>query len=153
MKKNNRGFTLIELMIVVSIIAMIVAFAYPNYRNSITKNNRVTVEGDLQSAAAAMATFRTQNFTYNNATLGSTGVFRNYSPDTGTPLYDLVFVVGSGTGATNATATTFTIVAKPKAGTQQAGNGALAINEQGQRCWDKTNDSICTPGTAGQSWQ
>jgi type IV pilus assembly protein PilE len=40
MNKPIRGFTLVELMIVVAIIALIIAFGYPSYRNQVMKTNR-----------------------------------------------------------------------------------------------------------------
>lgn len=40
MNKFIRGFTLIELMVVLAIVAVILAFAYPSYRNQVMKANR-----------------------------------------------------------------------------------------------------------------
>lgn len=144
---KSKGFTLIELLIVVAIISILGMVAYPSYRESVVRGNRVAVQGDLEAAAAAMANYRAQNFTYNGAVM--TTVFRNRSPAAGTQQYELVFA----TGGTNTTPAAFTIIARPVSGGAQVGNGALAINHQGQRCWDKGNDSTCTPGAAGQEWK
>lgn len=150
MQKKNAGFTLLELMIVVVIISLVAAFGYPSYVSSIRKANISAVQGDLEAAAQAMAAFRSMNFTYANATLGATGVFRSTSPDSGTPQYDLVFANGT---ATNPTAGTFIIYARPRAGSRMAGRGALGIDQNGQRCWDPASDTTCTPGLATQRWQ
>lgn len=40
MNKFIRGFSLIELMIVIAIVGLITAFAYPSYRNQVMKSNR-----------------------------------------------------------------------------------------------------------------
>ncbi len=40
MNRLIRGFTLIELMIVLAIVAVIIAFGYPSYRNQVLKANR-----------------------------------------------------------------------------------------------------------------
>ena len=137
-------------MIVVAVIAILAAVAYPSYQNSIVRSNRTTVQGDLQAAAAAMNAFRAQNFTYQGATLGAAGVFRATSPESGAVQYDLVFADNS---TTNPTASTFIIYAKPKAGSSQAGTGALGINQAGERCWNTASQTSCTPGASGQGWK
>lgn len=141
--EKQLGFTLMELMVVVAIVAVLAALAYPSYKNSVVKTNRSSVQGDLQGAAAALAAYRSQNFSYTGATLtGTGGVFTNPSRSN----YDLTLNVG-GTGQT------FVITATPTTGKTQVGTGALAINQAGERCWDKTSDSACTPGTSGQEWK
>ncbi|MGH8493755.1 MAG: type IV pilin protein [Moraxellaceae bacterium] len=141
--EKQLGFTLIELMVVLAIVAMISAIAMPSYKSSVRKSNRTSVQGDLQGAAAGMALYRAQNFTYTGAALSGTGgVF----PSPSASNYDLALTVGT-------TGQTFVITATPKAGKTQVGTGALAINQAGERCWNKSSDVACTPGTTGQEWQ
>ncbi|MDQ8035831.1 MAG: type IV pilin protein [Pedobacter sp.] len=143
--KKQVGFNLIELMIVVAVIAILAAIAAPRYQRNVVNANRASVQGDLQSAAAAMAAYRSQNFTYSGATLlGSSGVLKNPS----SAPYNLAF----STGATNTAAQTYIIYATPKSGSRQVGNGALGINQNGERCWNKSSDTTCTPGDSGQAW-
>ncbi|HET7307051.1 MAG TPA: type IV pilin protein [Gammaproteobacteria bacterium] len=53
-KLYEKGFTLVELMIVVAIIAIIAAIAYPSYRKSVIKSDRSDAKVALQRAAQAL---------------------------------------------------------------------------------------------------
>jgi type IV pilus assembly protein PilE len=62
---GSAGFTLIELMIVVAIIAILTAIAYPSYVNYITKTHRVAAEGCLSEYANYMERYYTTNMNYS----------------------------------------------------------------------------------------
>lgn len=61
---NSKGFTLIELMIVVAIIAILAGVAYPSYSNYITRSNRTEGMTLLNDAAARQERFFSQNNVY-----------------------------------------------------------------------------------------
>jgi len=67
MKKN--GFTLIELMITVAIVAILAAIAYPSYQDSVRKTHRANAKAGVMEAASFMARFFTENNTYAGAVL------------------------------------------------------------------------------------
>ncbi|WP_312598078.1 type IV pilin protein [Stutzerimonas nitrititolerans] len=64
MEQHNKGFTLIELMIVVGILGILAAIAYPNYMEYIQRSNRSEGQALLSDAAASQERFFAQNNSY-----------------------------------------------------------------------------------------
>lgn len=136
------GFTLIELMIVVVIMAILVGFALPAYRQQLVKTNRAAAQGDLLGFAQALEKEYALNYTYDTPAVTAGEVFPDSSPaDGGSKKYDLAM------DPNEPTATSFVILATPAAGSTQTGDGILRINHLGQRGWDKNNDGdFADPG-------
>ncbi|MDX1634639.1 MAG: type IV pilin protein [Marinobacter sp.] len=128
---SNKGFTLLELMIVVAILGIIAAIAIPSYQQYVQNARATDAQGALMSLASRLERFHTQNSTYAGATLGSaaTDIFPAEAPLEGTPkFYDLVIVAAS------TTANSYRIEARPKNG--QGGNTFVLLST-GQRIgWD-----------------
>ncbi len=61
---KGRGFTLIELMIVVAIVGIIAMVAYPSYQDSVRKSRRVDATGALVEAAAMQERLYSENNSY-----------------------------------------------------------------------------------------
>ncbi|MGI9288834.1 MAG: type IV pilin protein [Pseudomonadales bacterium] len=141
-----RGFTLIEVMIVVAIIGVIAAIAFPSYQDGVQKSRRATAQGDLQQLRQAMERHFTKNsFSYLGAAAagGDTGApagttfGSTTSPlEGGQPYYNLTISA--------ATANTYTLTATPIGAQVSDVCGGLTLTNTGLRaslgasanCWE-----------------
>ncbi len=143
----NKGFTLIELMIAVAIIAIIAAIAYPSYQDSVRKAKRLEVQAELTDLAEKLQRYRVVNFTFlqpngNPITLTQLGQTVPLTfPRQGQALYTITL--------TDVTANTWTLNAVPISGTSQQTDGHNRLNHRGEKCWNKA--SSCTP-SATTNW-
>src|SRR5882672_9170672 len=55
--KTKRGFTLIELMIVVAIIGILAAIAIPKFSQLVTKSNEANTKGNLGALRSALSIY------------------------------------------------------------------------------------------------
>ena len=80
MNKFIRGFTLIELMIVIAIVALIIAFGYPSYRNQVMKSNRADAKIFMLEIADRQERFYSDRGTYTTD-VTDLGFTNTTSPD------------------------------------------------------------------------
>lgn len=73
MRRSNRGFTLIEIMIVIAIIGIVITIGYPSLTEYVKKGRRTEVAGLLSEQAQILERFYSRNNVYTNATGVSTG--------------------------------------------------------------------------------
>lgn len=148
-RRKQRGFTLIEVMIVVAIIAILASIAFPSYQASIKKSRRSDAQGALTAFAAAMERHFTENNTYEGATTGGSypgppAIFATEAPlDGADKYYDL--------SIKDANDTSYTLRATPK--NVQAGDGYLELTSTGVRRWDENNNGAIEIEAGEDDWK
>ena len=97
MMKKSKGFTLMELIVVVAIIAVIGAIAYPNYNSYMKKTRRADAKVGLAKVADRQERYYIQNnrYTTTASDLGLGGA-ATYTTDEG---YYLVTITSAGVTA------------------------------------------------------
>jgi len=85
--KTQRGFTLIEIMIVVVVAAILASIAYPSYVSSIRKARRTEAKADITRLQILQEKYRSNNAAYavDVPTLIASGISSNYYSFTTTP--------------------------------------------------------------------
>ena len=105
MRRTQRGFTLIEAMVTVAIIAILAAIAIPNYRDYVTRGKLTEAFGGLADARVKMEQYFQDNRTYatGGCTTGapsSTQVqvqtLKNFTLDCGTPTATTYTITATG---------------------------------------------------------
>ncbi|MGM0823667.1 MAG: type IV pilin protein [Pseudomonadota bacterium] len=82
---GQRGFTLIELMIVLVIIGIVASIAYPSYTRYAQKSLRTDAHAALMQAASVLERCNTQSYTYANCDdVPTTSPERHYTIDVST---------------------------------------------------------------------
>lgn len=104
MKAKSAGFTLIEIMIAVAIVAILAAVALPSYRNYTIRGRIPEATSNLAAKRVKMEQFFQDNRTYVGATAGNS--------DTTTSKY-FNFSASSG-GTDSRTTSTYTLYAVGK---------------------------------------
>jgi type IV pilus assembly protein PilE len=118
-RRRTRGFSLIELAIVMVVIAILVAIALPSYRQYVLRGNRTQAIQALQDMASREESYFFSNSSYTSTNLGA-------STSIGAPYYSVVVASASSTDYT-VTATAI--------GTQMADTpcATLSLNHAGQQ--------------------
>jgi type IV pilus assembly protein PilE len=137
MRKSNKGVTLMELLVVMTVVGILASIAIPTYRNYVIRANRADAKAALLATAGALERCMTR--------------FNSYAEDDGCAV---ALPVLSPEGkyeisAATQTSTTFELLAEPQegqAGDTQCGiftlnhanaKGVAKATETWQRCWGR----------------
>jgi type IV pilus assembly protein PilE len=144
--KLSSGFTLIELMIVVAVIALLVGIGYPSYVDHVRKGKRAEAHGALLRGAQLQERFFTDRNRYASqaelaATFGVTAgttIYSGENPSLATGAYTITVAPANPD-------TTFTLTATPNAPHTDPDCGNLTLTSAGvrgrtgaaplNRCW------------------
>jgi len=117
--KQEKGFTLIELMIVVAIIGILAAIAIPQFSNYRTKAFNAAGAADANTGVTLFEAFYTDNNAYPDAvTVGTGPLTLKYGTATvvGNATWTLSKGVSAGSAANTTANQTYVLAAKHTAG-------------------------------------
>jgi type IV pilus assembly protein PilE len=120
-----KGYTLIEILIVIAIIGILAALAYPSFINYKIRVNRAEVQTEMLAIASELARKKAVNHNYAATTITNVDY-----PKQGTAFYKLNLVI-------SANKLEYELTATPIETTIQRNNGVICLNEKGYKFWQK----------------
>lgn len=147
MTKRNQGFSLIELMVVVAIIGVLAAIAFPAYDGYVVRTNRAIAKSFLSQIASKQEQFFADNKQYATDLTELGYAYESVSvsnrsdiskPDDSGAIYNLAL---SKAGSTRE----FLVTATPinAQGSKDTDCGTLSLNQAGTKGADGKNTASC----------
>ena len=124
-----RGFTLIEVMIVVVIVAILAAIGYPSYQNHLRKGARASAQVEMLKVADRQAQhlLDARNYAIGPGAISALNITL---PAEVTSKYTVTITAADGTD-TPSTPASYTISATPVTGGAQVQDGQLTLTHTG----------------------
>lgn len=131
----RKGFTLVEIMIVVAIIALLAALTIPNLMRQRLNTNEAAAQHTLQTVAAAEVSYRSTNAAYGTLALliAAAPPYIDATVDDATGKQGYIFTDGEAPAAN-----TFSVNAVP-----------VTANQTGTRSFCVTDDGVIRVQAAG----
>ena len=131
LSRKTAGFTLIEVMIVVAIVGILAAVAYPSYQEHVRKTKRADAQAALMELSQFMERFYTANGRYlTSANAAPALPFDTAPKDGGSKSYDLAFAENSPT------ANSYSLEAIPTGSMADDKCGTLTLSNTGAKGQD-----------------
>lgn len=176
--KQQVGFTLIELMIVIMIVAILAAIAVPSYRQFVVRNAESQVQARMQELDIELNRWRASALTYKGFTpkkVASNGDVSYAYDETdnktiyvpkgsdSTNFHYKITLVDATTGSTLAPASTgystagssWRMLAEPSTSLESSNAQILMISSRGVKCKSKdrtVTTASTTCGTYSEEW-
>ena len=136
---KNQGFTLIEVMVVVAIVGILSAIAYPSYTEYIARGHRAEARANLLQAAQWMERAATANGTYPTASSAASAI---------AALEAQLKMDRYGIKVDSTNGSSYTLTAAPKGAQLKDKCGSYTLTQSGKRdvasatlsvadCWNK----------------
>lgn len=133
---KSRGFTLVELMIVVAIVGILATVAYPSYQEQGRRAKRAEARAHLLDSAAMMERFYSDNNSQYSANAAAVGILT--TTDHGHYTVAVTGVAGNNQSYTiTATPQGFSDVKCGSLSLQQNGAQGQSGTENADYCWGK----------------
>ena len=126
-----RGFSLIELMVVVAIAGILATIAYPMYQNQLRKGTRAAAQAEMMKLADREAQYLLDARSYAIGTNALTTLNHSLPPDVSNH-YNVTITASDGTN-TPTTPPSYIIVATPKTTSAQKDDGTLELYHTGTK--------------------
>ncbi len=129
MGSKSKGFTLIELMIVVAIVGILAAIAYPSYTEYVRRTHRTEIAGILMEQSQVLERYFTKTGSYKDATVTASNAW-----------YTVAVVPADATFTLTATPMANSMMNGDKCGTFQITNTGARTNSTGlsnKDCWGR----------------
>ena len=125
--RRGTGFTLVELMVALVVLAVVAALAYPMYTDQMRKGRRAAAQAFLVDLASRQQQYLLDARSYAVGATALTSLSLSVPPEVA-PFYTVTVEPTAPTSPP-----TYRLVATPAAGTPQVADGTLTLDQEGAK--------------------